>query len=196
MSAYAYPNPQAIFFQQYEAARRDEIVGVLLALFLGSTIGNCEPEEALELLLSIRLVLEPGDALLLGTDLVKPEEMLLAAYDDGAGVTAAFNLNVLARINRELGGHFDLHLFRHVALWNRKPSRMEMYLESTRDQVVRIDALALEVTFREGERIHTENSYKYSWATVSSMLAQAGFTLERFWTDKRRWFGVHLARVS
>lgn len=167
-----------------------------LVLYIGSSIGNFEPMHATAILARIRRALSSGDALLLGTDLVKEEHTLLRAYDDAAGVTAAFNKNVLARINRELGGHFDLDSFRHVALWNAPESRIEMHLESEDGQIVAIDDLDLRVHFAAGERIHTENSYKFSTAMVESVLNNSGFVLERTWMDEKRWYALHLARVS
>ena len=121
--------------------------------------------------------------------------ILVPAYDDAQGVTAQFNKNVLARINRELGGHFDLALFKHVAIWNERESRMEMHLQSLVEQVVRMDLVNLSVPFAKGERIHTENSYKYKVEDVRLMLEQAGFDLVRTWYDERKWFAVHLARA-
>jgi dimethylhistidine N-methyltransferase len=170
--------------------------GRKLVLFIGSTIGNFEPQQAARFLQRVRRSLAPGDALLLGFDMVKDAQVLHAAYNDSAGVTERFNKNLLARINRELGGHFDMHTFRHIACWNRDHSRMEMYLESTREQVVRIDLLETEVRFGAGERIHTENSYKYTPSMIQAVLANGGFTLERTWKDSRHWFAVHLARVA
>lgn len=167
-----------------------------LVLYIGSSIGNMDPEEAVNFLGRVRSRLAPGDALLLGADLVKERRLLLAAYDDAAGVTAQFNLNLLARINRELGGHFDLRTFRHVALWNAKESRMKMYLESNIEQRVRIDALNISIPFHARERIHTENSHKYTVAGVRRMLRQAGFTPRAAWTDRKRWFSVHWAEVE
>src|SRR5581483_590882 len=164
-------------------------------LFIGSSIGNFEPAEAGNLLFRLRAQLEPGDALLLGTDLVKARDVLVPAYDDAQGVTAEFNKNVLARINRELDANFDLSMFRHVALWNPAESRMEMHLESTRAQRVCVRALRMAVSFQHGERIHTENSYKYTLASTRQLLHNAGFRPERVWTDEREWFAVHLARV-
>ena len=166
-----------------------------LALYLGSSIGNFDPPEAIAVLRALRKQLRSGDALLLGTDLAKSQRVLLPAYDDAQGVTAAFNQTVLARINRELDADFDLTRFRHVALWSRRESRMEMYLESTARQVVTIDDIGLRLEFEPGERIHTENSYKYTLPRAASMLAEAGFRLERTWMDERKWFAVHLARV-
>jgi uncharacterized SAM-dependent methyltransferase len=121
--------------------------------------------------------------------------VLVPAYNDSRGVTARFNRNVLVRINRELGGHFDLSTFRHVALWNPAQGRMEMYLESTRRQEVTISALGLNVSFRAGERIHTENSYKYTLPGIQTAIHESGFTLERTWMDAHEWFAVHLVRA-
>jgi L-histidine Nalpha-methyltransferase len=172
------------------------IAGRKLVLYIGSSIGNYGPEDAVKLLRKVRDNLRPGDALLLGTDLVKPARLLYGAYNDDAGVTAAFNLNILQRINRELSANFVLDRFRHVADWNPRASRIEMYLESTSDQVVRIADLGLKVRFVEGERIHTENSYKFTFAMVEEVLNGASFVRERTWTDAQDWFGVHLARVQ
>lgn len=155
-----------------------------LALFLGSTIGNLDPEERIALLREIRSVLRPGDGLLLGVDLEKPESILLPAYDDALGVTSAFNLNVLSRINQELGGGFDLGAFRHRARWNRERGRIEMHLESLRKQTVPIRDLGLEVRFAEGETIHTESSYKLHPGQVAEMAAAGGFAVRRTWTDR------------
>lgn len=166
-----------------------------LVLFIGSSIGNLSDDEAAAFLRGVHGGLSTGGALLLGTDLRKSPDRLVAAYDDAAGVTAAFNKNVLARINRELGGRFSLDTFRHVALWNEADSRVEMHLESTIAQEVRIESLALTVPFRRGERIHTESSAKYDQARVDRMLTRAGFTLERTYTDAESLFAVHLARA-
>lgn len=120
---------------------------------------------------------------------------MLAAYDDAEGVTAAFNRNVLARINRDLGGRFNPERFRHVALWNRAESRIEMHLESQVGQKVQIADLNIEVTFEQGERIHAQSSVKYDFAMVDRLLLGAGFTREQTWQDRDRMFAVHLARV-
>jgi len=165
-----------------------------VVLFLGSTIGNLERNDAADLLRSIRAVLRPDDALFLGADLVKPLDVLLPAYDDPLGVTAAFNLNLLARINRELGGHFDLSRFAHRALFNADASRIEMHLVSRGAQRVAIDALALEVDFADGESIHTENSHKYDSAMLEALAADGGFRVEARWTDTRQWFADVLLR--
>jgi L-histidine Nalpha-methyltransferase len=163
-----------------------------LALFLGSTIGNLDPGDRIALLREIRAVLRPGDGLLLGTDLRKPERVVLPAYDDALGVTAAFNLNLLSRINRELGGGFDLGSFRHRARWNQELGRIEMHLESLREQTVFIQSLGLEVRFAAGETIHTESSYKFEPAQVEEMAQAGGFALRRTWTDRGGRFASNL----
>ncbi|HLJ13385.1 MAG TPA: L-histidine N(alpha)-methyltransferase [Bryobacteraceae bacterium] len=132
--------------------------GTTLAIYIGSSIGNFSPQEAGGILRNLRSELRPGDALLLGTDMVKDEATLVQAYDDSAGVTAAFNLNILHRLNRELGADFDTGRFRHRARWNAAESRIEMHLESTRDQYVNIPAAQLRIPFSAFETIHTENS--------------------------------------
>jgi dimethylhistidine N-methyltransferase len=164
-----------------------------MVLYIGSSIGNFEPADALQLLRDIRKELKPGEKLLLGVDMVKDREVLLRAYDDAAQVTAAFNKNVLARINRELGANFNLNLFRHRARWNEECSRIEMHLESLIAQHVVIPALDLEVKLQRGETIHTENSYKFRDEGVIEMLERADFHLSDHWTDEREWFGVYLA---
>ncbi len=166
-----------------------------LVLFIGSSIGNYDDDEAVALLRGAREALVPGGALLLGTDLRKDPARLVAAYDDAEGVTAAFNRNMLARINRDLGGHFDLSTFRHIALWNAPASRIEMHLESTVAQRVRIDALDLTVDFAAGERIHTESSVKYDLSHVDRLLDAAGFVRAITRTDDAGLFAVHLARA-
>ena len=165
-------------------------------LYIGSSIGNFEPAEAVRLLRRVRAGLRPADALLLGVDLVKPDPILLAAYDDAAGVTAAFNLNLLARLNRDLGANFSLDAFAHRARWNAAQSRIEMHLVSRTSQTVRLDALDLEVHFAEGETIHTENSYKVQPGQAETLLADAGFKPVETWTDARSWFSVCLARAQ
>ena len=178
-----------------DSAFLDSVSGRKLVLYLGSSIGNFEPEEAAGLLTRMRSHMQAGDYLLLGTDLVKDTNVLLPAYDDAQGVTARFNKNILARINRELGGNFDLDSFRHVALWNSERSHIEMHLESTIDQTVEIKLLGLEVPFKKGERIHTENSYKYTVAGVRDFLLRNGFEIESTWTDANNWFATHLTRA-
>ncbi len=167
-----------------------------LVLYIGSSIGNFDPDDARELLISVRRQLSPGDRMLLGVDHVKPLTPLLAAYNDAAGVTAAFNRNVLTRVNRELGAGFRVEDFQHVARFNPKHSRMEMHLVSTRNQRVSIPALDLDVDFAAGESIHTENSYKFTPESATALLASGGFTVTRSWTDSEQWFGVYLATAE
>ena len=171
------------------------ITGRKLVLYIGSSIGNFELPQSVRLLRRIRQTLRPGDALLLGADFAKSPKVLLPAYDDARGVTAMFNKNILARLNRELEADFILDAFKHVALWNRRCSRMEIYLESLVDQTVFLPPLDLDLSFQAGERLHTENSYKYTDAMIESILRESGFNLEHTWCDRKRWFGVHLARV-
>jgi L-histidine N-alpha-methyltransferase len=166
--------------------------GRALVLFLGSNIGNLDPDAAVELLRAIRSQLRPGDGLLLGTDLVKPEADLLLAYDDPIGVTAAFNRNLLARINRELTGDFDLAAFDHRAVWNERLSRVEMHLVSRRAQTVHIEAADLVITLAAGETIFTESSYKYSLARVDTMAGASGFAGHARWLDEAAGFAVNL----
>ena len=164
----------------------------LLVLFLGSTIGNFEPEDACEFLAGVRLCLAAGDALLLGTDLVKPEEQLLAAYDDPAGVTAAFNLNLLGRINRELQADFDLRQFAHVARYSHEQQRIEMHLQSLAGQTVRIAAADLTVEFARDETIRTEASHKFRPEQIAGMARAAGFRLAEQWFDCQWPFAENL----
>jgi dimethylhistidine N-methyltransferase len=169
--------------------------GRKLVLFIGSTIGNFEPEEARRFLRALRNALQQGDALLLGFDMLKDARMLHAAYNDAAGVTEKFNKNVLGRINRELGGEFDVAEFNHVAFWNAKYSRIEMHLESRVDQDVWVADLGRTFQFSFGERIHTENSYKFVRKGIRALLREAGLKHEKTWSDPEGWFSVVLARV-
>jgi L-histidine N-alpha-methyltransferase len=181
-----------------EGMRQNSTVqsGRRLVLYIGSSIGNFSPEDAVEVLRGVRSQLSPGDCLLLGTDMVKDAQTLHAAYDDAAGVTARFNMNVLTRINRELEGNFDLRLFRHQARWNARESRVEMHLESLLPQKVAIRALDLEVRFLPDETIHTENSYKFTDESVLELLTRAGFRLRQQWSDAGKWFTVYLAAAN
>jgi dimethylhistidine N-methyltransferase len=163
-----------------------------LALFLGSNIGNFDHEEAHVFLRALRGVLNPGDALLLGADLKKAKGVLEAAYDDALGVTAAFNLNLLARINRELDADFNLRAFKHHAEYNSDAGRVEVYIESLRAQRVALRKLDMEATFAAGERIHTENSYKYDLEDLSALAEATGFTRTRTWLDARAQFSSNL----
>ena len=172
-----------------------EIPGRKLVLYLGSSIGNFEWIDALAMLRKVREQLTHGDALLLGTDMVKPAEILVPAYDDVQGVTAQFNKNILVRLNRELDANFEVDAFRHIAEWSPARSRMEIFLESTRLQKVTLRVPRLTVQFRAGERIHTENSHKYTLEMVERMLCVSGFNLEKTWFDRQKWFGLNLARV-
>ena len=149
----------------------------------------------MRILRRIRRALRQGDTLLLGTDFAKSPKILIPAYDDAQGVTAAFNKNVLARLNREMDADFNLDAFRHVALWNKRCSRVEMHLESLHSQQVFLPAIDMDVSFASGERIHTENSYKYTMPMIETILRESQFRLEHTWTDRQKWFGVHLARV-
>lgn len=177
------------------AAARDPGSPVLV-LFLGSNIGNFDTVAATPFLQRIRRALEPGDLMLLGADLVKPVRDLILAYDDPLGVTAAFNRNLLVRINRELQGTFDLGAFAHRAEWNAAESRIEMHLVSTRGQRVRIGAANLEVAFDPGEWIWTESSYKYSEAQLGAMGESAGFGLVEQWVEQRARFALTLWRAE
>jgi len=166
--------------------------GRALTLFLGSNIGNFDPPGADAFLRSVRASLAIGDSLLLGTDMVKPERELLLAYDDPLGVTAAFNRNLLVRVNRELGADFDVNAFRHRALWNAAASRVEMHLVAANAQRVRIPGASLDVAFEEGETIWTESSYKYRPEDVQRMLERTGFSRVAQWVDEADGFALTL----
>ena len=166
--------------------------GRVLAMFMGSNIGNYAPGEAGRLMRALAGSLKPGDGLLLGVDLKKDAAILEAAYDDPAGVTAAFNKNLLVRINGELGGAFDVRAFSHVAHYEPSHSRVASYLQAERAAAVPIDSLELSVVFEQGERIHTESSYKFSHDDIAALGDASGFSLARTWTDKAQRFGVHL----
>ncbi len=182
-------------------ARTGAMRSRVLALYIGSSIGNFSPEEANTILRRLRSHLQPGDALLLGADLAphahKPVSTILTAYDDPAGITAAFNLNVLARLNRELDADFDLRNFTHRVRWNGAESRIEMHLESLVPQTVHIrnaDQL-LRIHFAQGETIHTENSYKFSEEFLHALLTRAGFTPTRIFHGAARSFSLILAHT-
>jgi L-histidine N-alpha-methyltransferase len=207
ISASALDSSSRILLQSYpqlwiEAYAADYFAGLAelgkkprartLALFLGSNVSNFDPEEALKFLRALRAVLHEGDALLLGADLKKERGVLEAAYNDALGVTAAFNLNVLARINRELGADFDLRSFRHLAFYNEVLGRVEIYIESMRDQRVLISQLDMEVEFRTGEQVHTENSYKYDLNDIARLASETGFVHGRTWLDKQERFSSNL----
>ena len=172
------------------AARHPD--STILVLLLGSNIGNFDPPAAAQFLDRIRATLAQGDLLLLGADLVKPERDLLLAYNDPLGVTAAFNKNLLERINHELGGEFDLAAFDHQAVWNGDERRIEMHLVSRANQRVRISATGATVTFTCGERIWTESSYKYEPDGIVEMGAEAGFAARDQWVDREAGFALTL----
>ncbi|MFD4576214.1 L-histidine N(alpha)-methyltransferase [Streptomyces sp. NPDC058417] len=172
-----------------------ETPGPRLVAFLGGTIGNLLPAERGAFLASVRALLRPGDTLLLGTDLVKDEEVLVRAYDDAAGVTAAFNKNVLAVVNRELGADFDPGAFDHVALWDPRAEWIEMRLRARRAQTVKVPALDLAVDFATGEDLRTEISAKFREEGVRTELATAGLTLTHWWTDRADRFALSLSTV-
>jgi len=181
-----------------ELARGDAdlLQGRTLVLFLGSNIGNFDRPGADEFLRTIRRALAPGDALLLGADLRKPDRDLLLAYDDPLGVTAAFNRNLLVRVNRELEGDFDVNAFEHRAIWNEADSRVEMHLVSRRSQQVRIAGAGLDLTFDAGETIWTESSYKYGADEIVTMLHHAGFRRVDQWVDESDLFALTLVEAA
>lgn len=163
-----------------------------IGLFLGSNIGNFTPGESLAFLRKFRGVLEPGDALLIGADLKKPAATLVHAYDDALGVTAAFNRNLLVRMNRELDADFDLAKFAHRAVYDEGLGRIEMHLVARAPHTVRINSIGIEISFDEGESIHTENSYKFDLDQLSSFAHESGFVLRQSWLDERKQFSFNL----
>ena len=171
----------------------DDNGGPRLVAFLGSTIGNMVPDERAVFLRRVRAQLRPGDAFLLGTDLVKDPAVLVAAYDDSAGVTAAFNKNVLAVLNAELGADFDLDAFDHVAVWDAEREWIEMRLRAASAQRVLVAGLGLTVEFAAGEQMRTEVSAKFRESGVRAELAAAGLTVRSWWTDEGSQFGLSLA---
>jgi dimethylhistidine N-methyltransferase len=191
ITAYA-----ADYFTALEELGRSRFNSRTVVLFLGSNIGNFAPDDALAFLKKVRSILEPDDVLLLGADLKKSADILVPAYDDALGVTAAFNLNMLVRINRELGGHFDIAKFSHRALYNEQAGRVEMHLVSRERQVISIDALDLKVRFEEGETIHSESSYKYDLDLLAELGHLTGFSLLRTWFDSARRFSFNLFGAS
>ena len=165
-----------------------------VGFFPGSTLGNFEPHEACAFLRSARDILGRGAQMVIGVDLEKDDRVLYEAYNDKAGVTARFNLNVLHRINRELGGNFDISAFIHRAIYNRDRHRIEMHLISRKTQTVRV--LGRSFSFRAGETIHTENSYKYSLERFAALARGSGWTVRATWTDKAGLFSVHALVAS
>lgn len=190
IDAYAGDYTSLLESAELRSARRT------LALFLGSNIGNFEPDEAVALLRALRRTLKPGDGLLLGTDLKKSIDRLELAYDDPAGVTAAFNRNVLARINRELGGNFDVRAFEHESHYDASRGAVDMYLVATSTHRVYVRDLDLNVEFGEFESIHTESSYKYSIEDIDGLALAAGFALQRTWPDASFDYALSLLGVE
>jgi dimethylhistidine N-methyltransferase len=196
----ALPNVRVRTFEAaYEPGLREALsdirAGHALVLLLGSNIGNFDPPGADALLRGVRGRLAAGDAFLVGADLVKPERELLLAYDDPLGVTAAFNRNLLIRINSELGADFDVSAFGHRAAWSAAESRVEMHLVSRRRQTIHIPAAELEFVMEEGETIWTESSYKYEPAGIIALLARAGFDPLEQWIDDRDGFALTLVEA-
>jgi L-histidine Nalpha-methyltransferase len=190
VSVLGYEQPYLEGLRSVAEGRGDD--DHLLVLFLGSTIGNFDRGAGDKFLREMRETLRPGDALLLGTDLEKAVELQLLAYDDPAGVTAAFNLNLLARINRELGANFDLSCFRHEARWNYAERRIEMHLRSTCRQSVHIPAANLRVALNEDETIWTESSHKYKAEEIAEIAARTGFRCDAQWIDEEWPFAQNL----
>ncbi len=181
--------PLAADFMQHFDLPEDVLAGPRAGFFPGSTIGNFEPRDARRFIRRAGEILGPGSVLIVGVDLVKDAAVLHAAYNDAAGVTAAFNLNLLARMNRELAADFDLENFAHRAFFDPEQSRIEMHLVSTRPQTVRV--AGVKVKFRAGESIHTESSYKYSLDSFRALARSAGARPVACWTDADGYFSVH-----
>ena len=195
---------ESVTFVGFEREYLDGLEGVsalrppdapLLVLFLGSTIGNFFRSQGVRFLQEVRQNLLPGDSLLLATDLEKPVRQLLLAYDDPLGVTAAFNLNLLARLNRELEADFRLDLFRHIARYNREERRVEMHLQSISEQTVTIPGAGFSVTLRRGETIWTESSHKYNLPEILHMAQQSGFRCDAQWLDEE-WPFAHTLLIA
>ena len=176
-----FTQPFALPTPRHRPARR-------VVYFPGSTIGNFDPPEVVRFLARLRELCAPGGAVLIGADLRKDRKVLEAAYDDAAGVTAEFNLNLLLRVNRELGADFDLGCFQHRAVWDEERGRVEMHLVSTAAQTVQVDGESF--SFAPGEAIHSESSYKYDLEGFAGLAAAAGLAVARVWLDERRWFSV------
>ena len=190
--------PRAVRVTTHQATYEDGLLALrdgghpTLLAFLGSNVGNFDPPGAAAFLGLIRAALHPRDYLLLGADLVKPERELLLAYDDPLGLTAAFNRNLLLRLNTELGAAFDLNRFAHRALWNREASRVEMHLVSLAPQAIDVPEAGLQVRLEEGETIWTESSYKYEPRSIRQLVEPAGFVQRNQWIDVRARFALTL----
>jgi dimethylhistidine N-methyltransferase len=174
--------------QAFDLPEPAKAAPVRVGFFPGSTIGNFEPHEAAAFLRNAAHILGPGATLIIGVDLIKPVEVLNAAYNDAKGITAKFNLNLLVRINRELGATFKLDTFAHRAFYNRERHRVEMHLASLKRQKVRVAGESID--FRAGETIHTENSYKYSIASLGALARGVGWQPAGVWTDARKYFSI------
>lgn len=186
----------ADYFTALQALQNAEENERTIALFLGSNLGNFDADEALNFLRQVRKVLKAEDGLLLGVDLKKSPDTLVLAYDDALGVTAAFNRNLLVRINRELDADFAIEKFLHLPFYNEELGRVESHLVSTEKQSVRINALDLEIHFEQGETIHTENSYKFDLEQLARLAQASGFSLEKSWFDSQRRFSFNLFAVA
>ena len=172
----------------------DDIDGTPVGFFPGSTIGNLNDDEIDQFLRAARRLLGPGSKFVIGLDLRKSPDILIPAYDDAQGVTAAFNLNLLKRINRDLGANFDLEAFQHQAIWNDEASRIEMHLRSLKAQTAQIGGA--EITFDSGETIHTENSRKFDLTKFVTLLSTTGWSLSKDWRDERGYFAVLLLEAN
>jgi len=180
-------------FTQKFALPREVKAMPKVGFFPGSTLGNFEPQEAAQFLRRAAEILGPGALMILGVDLEKDEKVLHDAYNDAAGVTAKFNLNLIVRMNRELGTNFELESFEHRAIYNRDQHRIEMHLISRQPQMVRVCGRT--ISFRDGESIHTENSYKYSIKRLYELARRSGWTPQQSWTDAGGMFSVHALRA-
>jgi len=182
-----------------EALEKLNIKGIRqpkLIIWLGSSVGNFTKIEAVEFLNGLRKNMAPKDKLLIGIDLKKDRNVLISAYDDKKGVTAQFNLNLLKRINTELGGNFDVNNFKHMATFNEEESRIEMHIVSKKDQTVKIEAINREIKFKTNETIHTENSYKYNYEQIENLALETGFILTKQWTDSHKHFSLNLFSLN
>jgi L-histidine Nalpha-methyltransferase len=194
-----FPNLKIIpvtadFTHEFELPQEVRDAPARVGFFPGSTIGNFEPHEAAAFLNNMARILGPGAILIIGVDLIKPVEVLKAAYNDKQGVTAKFNLNLLKRINRELGGTFNLDSFEHHAIYNRERNRIEMHLASLKRQKVKVAGETID--FRAGETIHTENSYKYSIESLSALARGVGWLPVKLWTDANKYFSIQAFKLS
>jgi len=184
----------ADFTKEFELPQEAREAPARVGFFPGSTIGNFEPHEAAAFMNNVGRILGPGAVLIVGVDLIKPVEVLKAAYNDKQGITAKFNVNLLKRINRELGGTFNLDCFEHHAIYNRERNRIEMHLASLRRQKVKVAGETID--FRAGETIHTENSYKYSVESLSALARGVGWSPLKVWIDSHKYFSIQAFRLE